>query len=201
MSQDIELAMATCASCHKNAPSQPPLPPVHPPLPDYPFQLVSTDYFQLEGSTYLFLVDRYSNWPVVKKCKTESSEELVESLREYFCTYGIPKELTSDGGMAYISDNTQNFPRTWGVTHRFSTAYNPNANLWAETAVKSMKRLLHNNTGISGSLNTNTFMAALLNYRNTPDRDTGLSPSQILYARLLNDSIPTDPSNLKLRPE
>ena len=201
ISKDLDKVRATCSVCHKNAPSQSPLPPVDPPLPDHPFQLISTDYFQLEGNTYLVLVDRYSNWPVVRKCRTESAEELVQSLREYFATYGVPKEITSDGGMAYVADYTREFLRTWGVEHRVSSAYNPHANLRAETAVKSMKRLISNNTGVSGSLNTNAFLAAILNYRNTPDRDTGLSPSQILYARLLNDSIPTNPANLQLRQE
>ena len=82
-----------------------------------------------------------------------------------------------------------------------STAYNPHANLWAETAVKSMKRLIANNTGRSGSLNTDSFMSALLNYRNTPDRDTRLSPAKILFARKVKDTVLTKLTDLELRPE
>ena len=201
VTKDIESIRASCYTCHQNAPSQSPLPPVHPPLPDHPFQLVSSDFFQIEGHTYLVMVDRYSNWPTIKKCKSESAEDLIESLREYFTTYGVPVELTTDGGMAYVATSTQQFLRTWGVTHRVSSAYHPHANLRAETAVKSMKRLITNNSGRSGTLNTDKLAAALLNYRNTPDRDTNLSPAQILYARQLNDALPTNPANLKLRPE
>ncbi len=43
--------------------------------------------------------------------------------------------------------------------------------------------------------------AAMLMYRNTPDRDTGLSPAQVLYAHQLRDTVPTDKSKLRLRPE
>lgn len=52
----------------------------------------------------------------------------------------------------------------------------------AETAVESMKRLITNNTGSGGTLNTDALATALLNYRNTPDRGSKLSPAQILFA-------------------
>ena len=107
ISKDMERARASCLTCLKNAPTQSPLPPVSPPLPEHPFQLISADYFQYEGTTYLVLVDRYSNWPTVKRCKTESAEELVEALPEHFCNFGVPKELTSDGGMAFVSLYTE----------------------------------------------------------------------------------------------
>lgn len=169
ITKDIEMMRALCSTCHRNAPSQQPLPPVQPPRPDHPFQLVSTGYFQLEGHNYLVMVDLYSNWPTIKKCKNESAEDLIESLREYFCNYGVPKEITSDGGMSYMSESTQQFLKTWGVSHRVSTSYNPHANLRDEMAVKAIKRLISNNMGRSGSLNTDSLPAALLNYRNTPD--------------------------------
>ena len=90
-----------------------------------------------------------------------------------------------------MSHTTPQFLADWQVQHRVSTAYNPHANLRAETSVKSMKRLIMDNVGNSGSLNNDFFASTLLNYHNTPDRDTGLSPSQILFARQLRDSIPT----------
>ena len=56
--------------------------------------------------------------------------------------------------------------------------------------VKSMKRLLQGNLGLDGELDTDTFSKALLNYRNTPDRDTGRSPAQVVFGRILRDKIP-----------
>ena len=57
------------------------------------------------------------------------------------------------------------------------------------------------NTGPGGSLECDTFAAALMAYRNTPDRDTKLSPSQILFARKMSDTVPVRPSDLELRAE
>jgi transposase InsO family protein len=148
-------------------------------------QLLSSDYFAYAGKSYLVIVDRYSGWPVIKQCKDETAGELVSALREFFCQFGTPEQLASDGGSVYTSSTTQAFLKTWGVTHRVSTAYNPRSNLRAETAVKSMKRLIQQNVGPSGSLNTDQLAMALLTYRNTPDRDTHRSPAQVLYARSL----------------
>ena len=43
-----------------NAPSQPVTPPLSVLMPDYPFQLVATDYFAYGGKLYLVIVERYS---------------------------------------------------------------------------------------------------------------------------------------------
>ena len=147
ITRDIATTRATCSTCHKNAPTQLPLPPVQPQVPQYPFQLICSDYFHFEGHNYLVIVDRYSNWPVLKKCKSDTADELVTCLREYFTTYGVPEQITSDGGSAYLAETMQQFLQRWGVAHRVSSAYNPHANLRSETAVKSMKRLIANNTG------------------------------------------------------
>ena len=201
ITDDLSKLRSSCQTCHKMAPSQSPMPPVHPPLPEYPFQLISSDYFALEGHTYLIIVDRYSNWPVVRKCKTETSAELISALREFFCTYGVPDQLATDGGSNYMAQQTQDFLKAWGVNHRVSSAYHPHSNLRAETAVKTIKRLISDNIDRSGNLDNDSMAAALLSYRNTPDRDTGRSSSMILYARQMKDTIPCHPNKLKLRPE
>ena len=66
--------------------------------------------------------------------------------------------------------------------------------------LSSAKRLLINNTTTSGSLDNDRFAQAILNYRNTPIQDIGLSPAQILLQRTLRDFLPLDPSNYKLNP-
>ena len=57
------------------------------------------------------------------------------------------------------------------------------------------------NVSADGSLDNDDFVAALLQYRNTPDRDLKLSPAQILFAKELQDGVPVHGSRLKLRKE
>ena len=165
--------------CIRNATSQPSLPSVPPPNPDFPMQMLSSDYFFYTGKPYLVIVDRYSNWPVIGICHNESAQELISAIREFFCHYGAPEQLATDRGTHYTSYLVQGFLKTWGVQHRVSTSYNPHANLRAEAAVKTMKRLIKDNVGPSGSLDTDALAMALLTYRNTPDHDTHRSPAQI----------------------
>ena len=49
------------------------------------------------------------------------------------------------------------FLAAWGVNQRISSAYHPHANTRAKVGVKSMKRLVQDNTGYNGMLRTNKF--------------------------------------------
>ena len=59
--------------------------------------------------------------------------------------------------------------------------------------MKSLKRLLIDNVGVDGSLDTDGVTRAMLQLRNTPERDTGLSPAQVLMGRQLRDALPFPP--------
>ena len=167
ITRDITETRNKCATCNGNGPSQPAMPSITPTEPEYPFQHLCADFFHHEGVTYLVLVDRFSNWPIVSPSR-DGAQGLITSLRDTFSTFGIPDTLTSDGGPEFASHTTGAFLKTWGVHHRISSAYHPHANCRAEVAVKTMKWLIAGNTGPGGSL-SDSFHKALLQYRNGPD--------------------------------
>ena len=62
-----------------------------------------------------------------------------------------------------------------------------------------MKRMLQGNLGPGGELDTDVFSRALLNYRNTPDHDTGHSPDHVVFGSVLRDMMPIPKGGYKPR--
>ena len=56
-----------------------------------------------------------------------------------------------------------------------------------------MKRILMNDTGPGGSLDVDSVQWVILQYRNTPDPETKLSPAMMVLGRPIRDFIPTLP--------
>lgn len=194
ITSDIENARAKCRTCHRNAPSQAKLPPMEPRVPKFPFQMVYADYFKLQGNHYLIIGDRLSGWTEVFRTKAGShaagSRGLCEALRRVFATFGVPDNLSSDGGPEFSAIETKDLLERWGVNHTLSSAYFPQSNGRAEVAVRITKRLLEDNLDSDGSINNDNIVRALLQLRNTPDRDCNMSPAEVLFGRPLKDAMP-----------
>ena len=193
MTASIQETRSRCQECNRNAPSQPPIPTEPAIPPSTPFEQVFSDFFEFGGHHYLVAGDRLSGWSEVFSTPSGStwsgSRGLIACLRSLFSTFGVPEELSSDGGPEYTAGGTKEFLDRWGVKHRVSSAYHPQSNGRAEVAVKATKRLMQANLGPTGTLDSDRFLRALLQLRNTPDPDCDLSPAQILFGRPIRDSL------------
>ena len=191
-----------CRTCDTIAPSQAAEPPITAPPPSYPFEQVVVDYFALDGHTYLAMADRYSGWLSISYNKgLANCKELISDMRTWFMTFGAPAQLASDGGPSLTAHQLKLFLRNWGVHHRLSSVAFPHSNCRAELAVKSAKRLIRENVGPGGELDCDKFARAMLQYRNTKLQGLGVSPSQILFGRELNDFLPFAPGKGGIRKE
>ena len=194
LTADLEEARDACRSCHRNAPSHAKLPPTAPEIPTTPFQMIFADYFQLVRNHYLVIGDRLSGWTEVVQARMDSkssgSKGLCGALRILFSRIGVPEEISTDGGPEFTSQESSDFYARWGLKHRLSSSYFPQSNGRAEVAVKITKRLLEENMGENGSLDTDNMVRALLQQRNTPDRECKISPAEVLFGRRLRDTLP-----------
>ena len=196
MSRDIHETRLKCRSCDVYAPSQPDMPPITPEVPVYPFQHVCSDYFSIAGKQFCVIVDRFSGWFNIEIGKG-GAVDLVRIFSRLFQDMGVPESLTTDGGTVYMSQSFQELLEQYKVKHRVSSVGFPHGNTRSEVAVKTAKRLLRTNMNDRGDLDTVTVSRALLQYRNTPDRDIGLSPSELLYGRKLRDFLPHVPDKYR----
>ena len=193
MTASIQETRSRCQECNRNAPSQASTPTEPAIPPSTPFEQVFSDFFEFGGHHYLVAGDRLSGWSEVFSTPSGSSwsgaRGLIACLRSLFATFGVPEELSSDGGPEYTADRTKEFLSRWGVKHRVSSAYHPQSNGRAEVAVKATKRLMRANLGPTGTLDSDKLLRALLQLRNTPDPDCDLSPAQIIFGRPIRDSL------------
>ena len=194
ITKDIEMIRGSCSNCHRIAPSQSRLPPRDGIIPTMPFEAIVADYFNYKGHYYLVVADRLSGWTEQQQIKVGTNEAgssgLCKALRRIFVTFGVPVELSSDGGPEFAAAETSAFMKRWGVRHRKSSVSLPSSNGRAELAVKSTKRLLMDNVGPNGNLVNDKMVRALLVVRNTPDPGCKLSPAEILFGRPLRDTLP-----------
>ena len=93
---------------------------------------------------YVIIVDRFSGWPIVTRAK-DGATGLIHALKEVASTFGIPEELSSDGGTEFTSAVTKKLLSQWGTYHRISSVAHARSNGRAEVAVKSMKWLFMDN--------------------------------------------------------
>ena len=136
----------------------------------------------LYGPFYLkwknsIVVDRFTGWPCIYV--GDSSVDACKMIARLSEDYGIPETISTDGADNYTSQKMESFLRQYGIQHRVSSV----ANCCAELGVKTMKRSIRDNLSFTGNLDTVKRSRALLQYRNTRDRDIGRSPAEMLMGR------------------
>jgi transposase InsO family protein len=97
-------------------------------------------------------------------------------------------KLWLDGGPQFKSDEFLAFLRDWDISNGRSSPHHSQFNGYAESTVKSMKKLIAGSWS-SGSFDLDKFGKALLLFLNAPMLG-GASPSQIVFIRPTRDLLP-----------
>jgi hypothetical protein len=72
-----------CAKCQKNRHQNPAQPSYPVSIPDYPFQKVAADLYEICGVHYLLAVDYFSKWPCAVPLKTTNSASVITELKRF----------------------------------------------------------------------------------------------------------------------
>ena len=179
MSQMMEM-IQQCPECIQKV-RQPREPLLITPLPDYPWQMVGTDLFELKKVHYVIVIDYFSRYPEVIKLTSTTSSAAIAALQAVFSRHGIPDVVRSDNGPQYASQEFAQFAHVYGFRHVCSSPKFPQSNGQVERTVQTVKQLLKQRSAPYKSL---------LNYHSTPFPWCGRSPSELLMGRRLRTTVP-----------
>ena len=70
------------------------------------------------------------------------SSTVIKKLKAHFARYGIPSEVVSDNAPQYTSEKFKQFEKSWDFDHILISSRNSQANGKAESAVKTVKRIM-----------------------------------------------------------
>ena len=113
-------------------------------LPLYPWQVVGTDLFEWDNSSYLLVVDYFSMYPEVRKMSSTTSSSIISALKSVFARHGIPEVLRSDNGPQYTSKEFKTFASSYDFQQITSSPQFPQSNGQAEKSMQTIKNLLKN---------------------------------------------------------
>ena len=154
-------------------------------LPPVPWSKVATDIFHYKSQPYLLIVDYTSRFPIMRKLKSMSVQNVTEHFKSIFSEYGWPDTIVSDNGPCYTAELFTNLMKEYVVNHITSSPHYPQSNGLAEKFVHIMKNLFHKAKEEGADIEK-----YLMIYRNTPLASTSKSPMQMLQHRLARSELP-----------
>ena len=146
ISNDVKRLISNCAVCQRltNPEKPPPVQPTE--LPNGPWEKIGIDLtgsFRGGGGHYcLVLMDYYSRYPEVEILQSITSKAIINKLIKIFSVHGYPREIISDTGRQFISEEMEIFLAEHGIKHRRVIPYCARANGLVENFNKTLKKAI-----------------------------------------------------------
>lgn len=199
LNQDIERKVNECESCQVLRKDKPDKLYGTWPETTFPFERIHLDFFHFQGNTFLILVDAFSRWMEIKRMNGTNAQMLWRTLLPIFQVFGFPKEVVTDNGPPFGSQELQSFCESHHIKLTHTPPYHPASNGLVERAVQTAKSVLRkflydNDTQFQIDRSLNQF---LFNYRNSPHTEDKIIP----VTRIFNYTPRTALSILSKEPE
>ena len=136
----------------------------------------------LEDFCYLIVVDSYSKWPEVLRCRRPITGTTIGFLHELFARFGVVDYVVSDNGSQFTSVQFKEFCEIFQIKHITTLQYHPRSNGQSERLVDTLKWPLKKASGTPTDKALQQFLQV---YRLTPNPNTPLavSPAETMFAR------------------
>ena len=132
----------------------------------------------------LLAMDYISKWVEAKPIRTNDASVVVKFLRSHiFTRFGTPRALIMDGGTHFCNKLVDKVLQKYGVRHRYSLAYHPQANGQAEVSNREIKSIMEKIVNSSRKDWSKKIDDALWAYRTTFKTPLGMSPFRLVYGK------------------
>ena len=136
----------------------------------------------LEDFYYLIVVDNYSKWPDVLRCRIPTTGSTIGFLHELFARFGVVDCVVSDNRSQFTSTEFKEFCKIFQIKHITTPKYHPRSNGPAERFVDTLKRAPKKASGTPTDKALQQFLQV---YRITPNpnKPLAVSPAEMIFAR------------------
>ena len=186
-------ACETCASRRVGRPIRPPLVPL--PVAGA-FDRVGVDVIQFvqsnSGNKYaIVFIDYLTKWVEVFPTADQTALTIARLLvTEVISRHGVPRELLSDRGAAFLSSLLQEVSQIMGLHKVNTTAYHPQGDGLVERFNRTLTEMLSKTVERSGKDWDTRLPYVLFAYRTSVQESTQESPFHLLYGR--DPCLPTE---------
>ena len=196
MRRDISCWCRACLPCAKRGVGRPARPFLTPIPVNGPFDRVGVDVMKMPktkgGNGYIVVfMDYLTKWPEAFATPDQTSLTIARLFVEKIVSrHGVPRQLLSDRGPAFLSKLFLGICSVLGVKKVNTTAYHPQTDGLVERFNRTLVDMLAKRISCGGKEWDEILPYALFAYRSTAQSSTGESPFRLLYGR--DPQLPTE---------
>ena len=110
-------------------------------IPARPWQGISTDLFEFNGTQNFITTDRYSNFFELDILTSTTARAVINKLKPHLARYGLPDRLTTDNGPQFHCAEFQKFATEYQFEHVKTSPRYPQSNGTLRTVVSKQQRI------------------------------------------------------------
>lgn len=188
--KEVQEFCRTCPKCQlTNIRKTRPYPLQPLPIIETPFSRIAMDLVgplerSQNGYKYILVICDYATrYPEAFPLRNISVNPIAHALLQLFSRVGIPEEILTDQGTAFLSKTLKQVYSLLGIKGLRTTAYHPQTDGLVERFNQTLKSMLKKFVAANGKDWDRWLPYLLFAYREVPQASTGFSPFELLYGR------------------